>query len=199
MDLKELLGEELATQVESKLGDKKLGIVNDGSWLPKSRLDEKIEEIKVLKGEVEEYSNQLNTLKESVKGNEELTNKIQELQALNENTRNEYEAKIKQTQIDVAIKMALNGKVHDYDIVKSLINTESIELNENGEVSKGLEEQVKILKESKGFLFTQEEVHTTPAQEETKPTAKMSVGNHNGDNANVNDDVFANALSKLGL
>jgi len=197
MDLKELLGEELATQVESKLGDKKLGVVNDGSWLPKSKLDEKLAVIKTLEEETQNYVKQLDELKSSAKGNEELTAKISELQQLNEQTRTEYEEKVKNTQLEAALKLALNGKVHDFGIVNQLIDKTNIQLDEHGNVVKGLEEQITALQQEKAFLFQQETQATTVVEEEPKPTAKMSVGNHNSE-SKIDDDAFAIALRKRG-
>ena len=37
--LKEILGEELYNQVSQKLGDKKIDIINNGQWIPKSKFD----------------------------------------------------------------------------------------------------------------------------------------------------------------
>lgn len=51
--LKEILGEELFKQVEEKLGDKKIAITNDGSWIPKSKFDEIIKEKNEYKKQLE--------------------------------------------------------------------------------------------------------------------------------------------------
>ena len=197
MDLKELLGEELFTQVESKLGDKKLGVVNDGSWLPKSKLDEKLAVIKTLEEETQNYVKQLDELKASAKGNEELTAKIGELQELNDKTRAEYEEKVKATQLEAALKLALNNKVHDFGIVNQLIDKTTIQLDDNGNVLNGLEEQINKLQQEKAFLFQQELQDSTGLEKDPKPTAKMSVGNHNGE-SKIEDDAFAIALRKRG-
>ena len=197
MDLKELLGEELAAQLESKLGDKKLGVVNDGSWLPKSKLDEKLAVIKTLEEETQNYVKQLDELKAASKGNEELTAKISELQELNDKTRAEYEEKVKATQLEAALKLALNSKVHDFGIVNQLIDKTTIQLDENGNVLNGLEEQINKLQQEKAFLFQQELIASTGLEKEPKPTAKMSVGNHNK-KSKIEDDAFAIALRKRG-
>lgn len=51
--LKEILGQELFEQVEKKLGDKKIAIINDGSWIPKSKFDSVIEEKNQYKKQLE--------------------------------------------------------------------------------------------------------------------------------------------------
>src|SRR5690606_30677600 len=50
----------------------------------------------------------------------------------------------------------LAGKVHDPDIVLSQLNKEQLELDENGNIKGGFDEQIKSLQESKGFLFVPE-------------------------------------------
>lgn len=52
--LKEILGEDLFKQVSEKLGDKKLGIINDGSWIPKEKFDKVIKEKNTLKEQLEQ-------------------------------------------------------------------------------------------------------------------------------------------------
>lgn len=195
MDLKELFGEELAKQVEAKLGDKKIAVVNDGSWLPKAKLDEKLEEIKELKLEISGRDEQLGQLKSAATGNEDLLKQIADLQAVNDTTRTEYEQKIKDTQLSTAIKLALHGKVQDLDIMNTLLDKNVIELDEAGNIVKGLDEQVATLKEAKSFLFVPDATPSEPT--EPTPAPKMSVGNPTpGDSKG---DAFSSALAKIGL
>ncbi len=65
--LKEILGEELYNQVSQKLGDKKLGIINDGSWIPKEKFDKVINEKNNLKKQLEEIdTEEINKQKQEV-------------------------------------------------------------------------------------------------------------------------------------
>lgn len=185
--LEELLGAELFAQVSEKLGDKKLGIVNDGSWLPKAKLDEKIETINQLKADLQARDEQLNGLQESVKGNEELTAKINELQQANETAKSEFEQKLLDTQLSAALKMHYNGKVHDTDLVLGLLDKSKIKLDENGNIAEGLDEQDATLKESKGFLF----VSDTEPDVEDKPPITMSAGNTNPQGSQASDPFAA--------
>ena len=52
--LKEILGEELYNQVSQKLGDKKIDIINNGQWIPKSKFDDVIKEKNNYKKQLEE-------------------------------------------------------------------------------------------------------------------------------------------------
>lgn len=126
-----------------------------GQMIPKSRLDEKIKEVKDLEKQIGDRDRQLEDLKKI--DAEGLKEKIKELQKENETAKTEYETKLKDTQLTSALKLALNGKVHDTDLVAGLIDKTTIELGEDGNITKGLEEQIKTLQESKSFLFVQKD------------------------------------------
>ncbi|WP_018306331.1 phage scaffolding protein [Desulfitobacterium hafniense] len=81
---------------------------------------------------------------------------IIKLQGENKTAKEKYEADMKALALSNAIKLALTGKAHDPDIVANLLDKSKIELNEDGTVKAGLDEQVKSLKESKAFLFAEE-------------------------------------------
>ncbi|MDH5160348.1 phage scaffolding protein [Heyndrickxia oleronia] len=123
--------------------------------IPKSRLDEKIKEVKDLEKQIGDRDRQLEDLKKI--DAEGLQEKIKELQKENETAKTEYETKLKDTQLTSALKLALNGKVHDTDLVAGLIDKTTIELGEDGNITKGLDEQIKTLQESKSFLFVQKD------------------------------------------
>ena len=192
--LVDLLGEELAQAVQEKLGDKQLGVINDGNWIPKSKFNEKNEEVKQLKVELQERDQQLETLTPLATGNEELMKQIQQLQEANEATKNEFESKVKEVTLNSALKLALNDKVQDYDIVSSLIKKDTIELDENGNLIAGLEEQINSLMEAKPFLFKQ--VDTVEEVVETPSLPQMSVGNPQT-KTDQDGDVWAQALASV--
>ncbi|EKN67486.1 phage scaffolding protein [Schinkia azotoformans] len=127
-----------------------------GQMIPKSRLDEKINEAKELKDQMAQRDKDLTELKKKAEGNEELQSKFTDLEKKYKDDTAAYEAKIKETQMSSALKLALAGKVHDADLVAGLIDKTKIELGEDGNISKGLDDQIKTLKESKSFLFTAE-------------------------------------------
>lgn len=137
-----------------------------GTMVPKSRLDDKITEVKDLTVQLKDRDTQLTELKKVDAAG--LQVKITELQQKNETDKAEYETKIKDTQLKSALKLALASKVHDADLVAGLIDKATIELDEEGNVTKGLDEQIKTLRESKAFLFTPETTEK-PLPKGTKP------------------------------
>lgn len=157
MDLKELLGEALFNQVNEKLGDKKLAIVNDGNWFPKSKFDEVNEAKKQLESDLKNRDQQLTDLKKSVGDNEDLKKQIEQLQTDNKKKDDDYQTKLKDMAVTTAIKLAVAGEVYDPDLLLSILDKSKIEIDENGNIKTGLDDQVKSLRESKAFLFVQKE------------------------------------------
>ncbi|MGK5512043.1 phage scaffolding protein [Brevibacillus formosus] len=157
MDLKELLGEELFKQVTEKAGEHKLAVVSDGSWFPKSKFDEVNEAKKSLESTLKERDQQLTDLKKSAEGNESLQTKIKELEDANKQATDKYQTELKELRTNTALKLALNGKVHDPDLVASLLDKAKIELDDAGNVKSGFDDQLKALQESKAFLFVPED------------------------------------------
>lgn len=163
MDLKELLGEELYNQVMAKLGDKhKIAVVSDGNWIPKDKFNEVNEAKKQAEEALKERDKQLADLKKAAEGNEELKKQIEQLQADNKAAAEKYEAKIKEMAVTTAIKLAVAGQVHDPDLVTGLLDKSKIEVDDAGNVKAGLDDQLKSLRESKGFLFVQKEPNNGP-------------------------------------
>lgn len=106
-----------------------------------------------VKKQLADRDKDLKDLKGKAKGNEELEQKLADLEAQYKTDKETLEKQVKETQQVSAIKLALAGKVHDADLVASLINKDTIEIAEDGKVTKGLDEQIKTLQESKSFLF----------------------------------------------
>lgn len=98
----------------------------------------------------------LKDLKTKAEGSEELQTQFTDLQSKYDTQKGEYEQKLKDTQMASAIKLALAGKVHDTDIAISQIDKATIELDAEGKITKGLDEQLKTLQTSKPFLFVPE-------------------------------------------
>lgn len=106
-----------------------------------------------VKGQLAQRDKDLSDLKKQADGNKDLQQKFTDLEAQYKTEKETLEAKVKETQQNSAIKLALAGKVHDADLVANLIDKGTIEITEDGKVSKGLDEQIKTLQESKSFLF----------------------------------------------
>ncbi len=101
MDLKELLGEELYSQVKGKIGDKKL-MIDDGNFIPKSRFDEINNQKKELKEQVDTLNNTLKTnskdiekFKKAAEGNEELQKQLTEYQEKVNLAQNDFSNQLK--------------------------------------------------------------------------------------------------------
>ena len=128
--LKELLGEELYSQVTEKLGDKKI-MVDDGNFIPKSRFDQVNQAKKELEVQLKDRDTQLAELSKNNKDNENLLNQIKDLQALNKQTTTDYENKINQMQFDYALDGALtNAKSKNNKALKALLDMNSIKYQE---------------------------------------------------------------------
>ena len=156
--LKELLGEELYSQVTEKLGDKKI-MVDDGNFIPKSRFDQVNQAKKELEVQLKERDTQLADLSKNNKDNESLLNQIKDLQALNKQTTTDYESKINQMKFDHALEGALtNAKSKNNKALKALLDMNSIKYQE-GKLE-GLQEQIEALQKDASYLF---DLNTAPA------------------------------------
>lgn len=132
-----------------------------GTMIPKEHFDEVNKAKKTLEEQVKTHETQLKDLQDKAKGNEDLQKTITELQQTNETAKTEYEQQLKDERMNAALKLSLHSKVHDVDLVAGLIDKTTIELSEDGKVTKGLEEQLKTLQESKSFLFVPEKQQPT--------------------------------------
>lgn len=105
-------------------------------------------------------------LKKNAGDNEELQTQLSDLQTKYDDAAKEYKSNLKATQTASAIKLALHDKTHDVDLVTGLIDTKKLVVGDDGNITAGLDEQLKELQESKSFLFVQ-------AQEPSKPTLNI--------------------------
>lgn len=147
-----------------------------------------------VKAQLAQRDKDLKALKDQAKGNEDLQTKFTDLETKYNQDKIDYETKIKDTQLSSALKLALAGKVHDAELVASLIDTKTIELGADGNVTKGLDEQIKTLQESKSFLFVPE----TPGAKiaGTKPAGGGNPGNEPPVSVGANFAKSANEQSK---
>lgn len=159
MGLKQLLGEDLYSQVIEKLGDKKI-MVDDGNFIPKKRFDEVNEAKKELSKQLADRDKQLDDLSKKVNGNEELVRELETLKAANAKTVEEYEAKIKANEFNYALDNALNSaKSKNNKALKALLDIDSIKY-QDGKLE-GLESQLDALKKDAGYLFELETPNNT--------------------------------------
>jgi len=136
MDLKELLGEELFNQVSEKIGDKKL-IVNDGSYIPKAKFDEKNEELKSTKAKMDELQESVKGLDTFTKENEDLKSKVESLKNEYENFKNDADTRVKTIQIKQAIERNLvkaNANPDTIDLLVDKFDVNSLQVDSKGEI-----------------------------------------------------------------
>lgn len=132
-----------------------------GTMVPKSRLDDKIQEAKDYKSQLDARDKQLAELEPKAAGNDALLQQIQKLQDDNKKVQDDYETKLSEQSYNFALESALNGaKVKNAKAVKALLDNEKIKLDGNDLV--GLKEQLEALKTSDAYLFE--------STEEGKPT-----------------------------
>ncbi|MFA7745111.1 phage scaffolding protein [Salinicoccus roseus] len=173
MNIKELLeklanGELTQEQVETQLNDA-LDEAKEG-MVPRSRLNDKNQEIQDLQNQIEERDGQIETLKNSVEDDSELQQQIQDLQTENQNWSEKYS----KSQLNSAIKLAVAKDANDANDVLALLDKEGLELDEDGETVKGLDDKVTALRESKPYLFqTQRKRGRTP-EEGNEPPGTLS-------------------------
>lgn len=150
-ELKKLLGEELAKQVLEKIGDKKL-IVNDGTYIPKHRLDEVIQERDEQKKLVEKAEKNLELAKEAAGNTTTLGKQIEELQRKASEEKIAFEKSTASIKKSMALQEALlNAGVLDATARKLLakeFDVEKLEVNEANQI-KGFDEMLKPIKENK--------------------------------------------------
>lgn len=125
-------------------------------YVPKEDFDAKEQERKQLETSVNDYKTQLENLKTAAGDNETLKQQIADLQEQNRQKDLEHQNELKDLKLTNAIKVAISTSAQDSDLVAGLVDRKKLILGEDGKVT-GLDEQVKALKESKPFLFKQEQ------------------------------------------
>ena len=151
--------------------------------LEKARHQVKIEltaENDTLKEQLESQKTRLEELTKSNDVNSEAKQMLEQLQ----NEYNQYKIdsdnKLAQINKTNAIALALKDvKAHDSDVLMKLIDVDKVELGEDGKPK--LDEVVNSLKESKPFLFEQEQQPTTP---------QITVGGNPNGNGTAGVDPF---------
>lgn len=118
------------------------------SMVPRSRLNDKTEEIKDLQTEIENRDKQISQLEKSVKDESEIQKELEQVKQQNADWQNKYQ----QSQLNNAIKLAVAKDANDADDVLALLNKEGLELQDDNTV-KGLDDAVNQLREAKPYLF----------------------------------------------
>jgi myosin heavy subunit len=150
--LKDVLGEELFTQVAEKLSksDVKLANLADGGYVNKDKFLAAEKSANELQAQIAERDKQLATLQKSTGDAEALKAQIAELQTANETAVTEYKEKLSKSERDAAKKLAIaNARPVNETAAKAiekLIDDEQIKQGENG--YEGITEQITAIIEN---------------------------------------------------
>ncbi|URJ46386.1 phage scaffolding protein [Paenibacillus polymyxa] len=147
-------------------------------YVPKHRFDEINDAKKQLEGDLKERDKQLADLQKAAGDVPALQDQITKLQEDNKAATDKYNADMQELRLNTALKMALSGQVHNADIVAKLLDKTRIELDDNGAIKNGLDDQLTGLRESDGFLFVpKEDGNTQPTFKGAKPAEGAGAGN----------------------
>lgn len=125
------------------------------NYVEKSRYTAKEDEAKAAKEESKTVRGELDKLKKDHKDNAELVKQIDELKAEAEARDKEHAAKVKAMELDAIVEKSLLGaKAKNSQAVRALLKLEEAEITD-GKI-KGLDEQIKKIKESDAYLFEEE-------------------------------------------
>ena len=153
--LKPVLGDELFTQVSDKLSGATgitLANIADGSYVPKAKFDEERTKAKNLTTQVNDLTQQLADAQKNAGDVDALNQQITKLTQ----DVTDRDNKLASLSTDYDIKDALRAaKARDVDIVFGLLDRSKI-TSKDGKLS-GVDEQLKAIRESKGFLFESDE------------------------------------------
>lgn len=156
-ELKKVLGEDLFTQVQEKLGERKVDFLDQ--YVPKSRLDEVIEKNSVNEQKVNEFTKQLEETKKLLQTNEDLALKYTKLEEDFQNTLKQKDVELENVKKRFLVKEELmkNGAKHTNLLMKD-IDFNSIEIKEDKITN--AEDLITNLKTNYTDLFI-EKVNTT--------------------------------------
>lgn len=109
-----------------------------------------------LRESVKSYETQLQTLKKTSGDSEALKTQIAKLEEENRARAGEYQKSLQAQRTQAAVRLALmsrDHRPHDAEIVAGLLDLDKIEIDENGNICRGLDRQLEALEEKRPFLF----------------------------------------------
>jgi hypothetical protein len=139
--LKEILGEQLYNQVKSVLDEKKIKLANlsDGSFIPRDKFNEKNEESKLLKEQIEEFKKKSKEVDKLVSSNEELKSQIDSLNNSYNDKLAEKDKQLINYSKENALKNVLQENKFIYpDLILKSIDYDKIEI-EDGKIKSGFD------------------------------------------------------------
>lgn len=180
--IKSLLGDELSAQVEAALKGKgkdgkdvDLVIGNDGSFVPADKYN----------GANSGKTSAENALKAAAEALKaiggtgdpaKIADDVKNAQATIANLQATHDAEIKKISKNAALRMALNGKVHDPSDIIGLLDLDKIDVDDTGNLKTDLDPLLKPIKESKAYLFTEPAKPGAPDIKGAKPAEPGAPG-----------------------
>jgi chromosome segregation ATPase len=141
----------------------------------KDEADKAKDDADELKSQLSDRDKQLKDLSKKAEGNEDLQAQIKQLQDDNKKVKDDYEQKLTEKTFDYSLDKALaDAKAKNPKAVKALLNKETIKLD--GDKLLGLEEQLKTLQESDGYLFGEEQPAGLKGRQAHPPGQKPATG-----------------------
>jgi len=180
--IKSLLGDELSAQVEAALKGKgkdgkdvDLVIGNDGSFVPADKYN----------GANSGKTSAENALKAAAEALKaiggtgdpaKIADDVKNAQTTIANLQATHDAEIKKISKNAALRMALNGKVHDPSDIIGLLDLDKIDVDDTGSLKTDLEGLLKPIKETKAYLFKEEPKPGAPDIKGAKPAEPGAPG-----------------------
>lgn len=180
--IKTLLGDELSAQVEAALKGKgkdgkdvDLVIGNDGSFVPADKYN----------GANSGKTSAENALKAAAEALKaiggtgdpaKIADDVKNAQTTIANLQATHDAEIKKISKNAALRMALNGKVHDPSDIIGLLDLDKIDVDDTGSLKTDLEGLLKPIKETKAYLFKAESKPGAPDIKGAKPAEPGAPG-----------------------
>ena len=180
--IKSLLGDELSAQVEAALKGKgkdgkdvDLVIGNDGSFVPADKYN----------GANSGKTSAENALKAAAEALKaiggtgdpaKIADDVKNAQTTIANLQATHDAEIKKISKNAALRMALNGKVHDPSDIIGLLDLDKIDVDDTGNLKTDLDPLLKPIKESKAYLFTEPAKSGAPDIKGAKPAEPGAPG-----------------------
>lgn len=180
--IKSLLGDELSAQVEAALKGKgkdgkdvDLVIGNDGSFVPADKYN----------GANSGKTSAENALKAAAEALKaiggtgdpaKIADDVKNAQTTIANLQATHDAEIKKISKNAALRMALNGKVHDPSDIIGLLDLDKIDVDDTGSLKTDLEGLLKPIKETKAYLFKEESKPGAPGIKGAKPAEPGAPG-----------------------
>lgn len=216
--LKTILPASEYDKVVVDLGDKQL-IINDGNYVPKAKFDEKNEQVKNLTTQVDELKTGMKETETKLKefgklegANEEMKTQLTELQNKNKSLVEDSQKKLDEansaaearvnkilldSKVDVALINAGATSKVSQNSVKANLDFEKITL-ENDEV-KGLDDQIKTLKESSAALFFGEQASDESGKEKTVKGTEFKTGKTPDENGTSSEQKMMSLYKTEGV